>query len=149
MPAKPFRHLPALIRLSALASAWSPLVAHAQSTASEAPGAPSGAILQMLTGLAVIIGILFICAYVIRQLNGGRQFGQTAGPMKTIGVLAISPRERILLVEIGDTWLVVGVVPGQIKTLYTLPKGEIPASIAQEAPFGRWLKHFTEKQHAP
>ena len=141
MLAKPFRHLPTLIRLSALASAWSPLVAHAQSTASEAPGAPSGAILQMLTGLAVIIGILFICAYVIRQL--------TAGPMKTIGVLAISPRERILLVEIDDTWLVVGVVPGQIKTLHTLPKGEIPASIAQEAPFGHWLKHFTEKQHAP
>jgi flagellar protein FliO/FliZ len=30
-----------------------------------------------------------------------------------------------VLVEVGDTWIVVGLVPGQIRTLHTLPKGEL------------------------
>jgi flagellar protein FliO/FliZ len=37
----------------------------------------------------------------------------------------IGNRERIVLVEVADTWIVVGLVPGQIRTLHTLPKGEL------------------------
>jgi flagellar protein FliO/FliZ len=42
----------------------------------------------------------------------------------------IGTRERIVLVEIGDTWIVVGLVPGQIRTLHTLPKGELKPAVA-------------------
>ena len=57
----------------------------------------------------------------------------------------ISVRERIVLVEVEDTWIVIGIVPGQIKTLLTLPKGEIPATDSDEKPFGQWLKQMTER----
>lgn len=131
---------------SAVLAALCPLPAYAQSAATDSPGASSGAILQMLLGLAVIIAILFVGAYLVRQMNGGRRFGHT-GPLKIVGGLMISPRERILLVEVAGNWLVIGVVPGQIKTLHTLPKGELPANASPEAPFGQWLKHFTERNH--
>ena len=113
---------------------------------SEPPGASGTAILQMLFGLAVIIGVLFAGAYLLRRLNGGRSFGH-AGPMKVVGGLMISPRERILLVEVGDSWLVVGIVPGQIKTLHTLPKGVLPADDCSDKPFGHWLRQITERNH--
>ena len=113
-------------------------LAFAQGGVAEAPGASTTAILQMLLGLAAIIGILFAGAWLLRRLDGGRRFGNT-GPMKIVGGLMISARERILLVEVGDSWLVVGVVPGQIKTLHTLPKGELPA-VSGDKPFGQWLK---------
>ena len=86
---------------------------------SEPPGASGTAILQMLFGLALIIGVLFAGAYILRRLNGGRTFGH-AGPMKIVGGLMVSARERILLVEVGDTWLVIGVVSWWLLTAWTL-----------------------------
>lgn len=120
----------------------------AQTSAAESPGVSSAAMLQMLLGLALIITILFAGAYVLRRLNGGQNFGHNGGALKIVGGLMISPRERILLVELGDTWLVVGVVPGQIKTLHTLPKGELPEDDRNAKPFGQWLKQMTERNHA-
>lgn len=102
--------------------------------------------LQMLLGLMLIVSILFLGAYFLRKLNGGRTFGNT-GPLKIVGGLMISPRERIVLIEVEDTWIVVGIVPGQIKTLHTLPKGEIPAAAESKLPFGDWLKQVTERNN--
>ena len=59
----------------------------------------------------------------------------------------ISARERILLVEVGESWLVIGIVPGQIKTLHTLPKGELPLPAAGDGAFGQWLKQFAERKN--
>lgn len=102
--------------------------------------------LQTVLGLVVVIGVLFLAAYFLRQLNGGRGFGSN-GPMRVVGGLMIGTRERIVVVEIGDTWLVVGLVPGQIRTLHTLPKGELQATGDGEKPFAQWLKQFAERRH--
>jgi flagellar protein FliO/FliZ len=118
----------------------------AQGAALEPPGPSSGAILQMLLGLTLIIAVLFIGAYLLRKLNGGRSFGNS-GPLRVVGGLMLSTRERIVLVEVGDTWIVVGIVPGQIKTLHTLPKGELPAGKSGEKPFAQWLKQISERKN--
>ncbi len=117
----------------------------AQTSGVEAPGVSGAAIVQMLLGLTLIIGILFFGAYFLRKLNGGHSFGNN-GPLRIVGGLMLSTRERIVLVEIGNTWLVVGIVPGQIKTLHTLAKGELPAS-GSEKPFGQWLKQMSERKN--
>ena len=100
----------------------------------------------MLLGLLLIVGLLFFGAYFLRKLNGGRSFGNT-GPLRIVGGLMISTRERIILVEVDDTWIVIGVVPGQIKTLHTLPKGVLPAEKTGEKPFSQWLKQMAERKN--
>ncbi|WP_313952727.1 flagellar biosynthetic protein FliO [Accumulibacter sp.] len=102
--------------------------------------------LQTAFGLALVIGILFLAAYLLRRLNGGRGFGSN-GPLRVVGGLMIGTRERIVLVEIEDTWIVVGVVPGQIRTLHTLPKGELQAPGEREKPFSQWLKQIAERKN--
>lgn len=102
--------------------------------------------LQMLLAFAFIIGLLFLGAFLLRRLNGGNNFGVT-GPLRIVGGLMISPRERIVLLEVGDTWIVVGIVPGQIKTLHTLPKGQLPPAKEVDNRFGHWLKQMTERTH--
>ena len=130
-----------------MAMALAPATALAQSAAvPDTPGIPGGAMLQMLLGLALIIGLLFLGAYLLRRLNGGKSFGNT-GPMRIVGGLMISPRERIVLLEVNETWVIVGIVPGQIKTLHTLPKGEIPLDKDGENRFGNWLKLMTERKN--
>ena len=70
--------------------------------------------------------------------------------MKVIGGVALGPRERLVLVEVGDTWLVIGLVPGQIRTLHRLPKGSDfdiadTTGSSTEAPFKQWLKSVSER----
>jgi flagellar protein FliO/FliZ len=112
-------------------------------------GIPAGTYLQATLALILIIGLLFGTAWLARKLSGGKGFGQ--GGMKIIGGVALGPRERIVLVEVGDTWLVIGIVPGQIRTLHQLPKGTTvdldPAAGNTEAPFAQWLKSIKERQN--
>ena len=135
-------------RRSAYGLLFAPLpgCALAQAAASETPGVSSTTMLQAVLGLAVVIGILLLAAYLLRKLNGGRGFGNN-GPLRIVGGLMIGTRERIVLVEIGDTWIVVGLVPGQIRTLHTLPKGELKPGSDGERHFAQWLKQITERKN--
>ena len=129
-----------------LALALAGAASFAQSAALETSGASTAAILQMVFGLALIVAILFLGAYLLRKLNGGRSFG-SSGPLRVVGGLMLGARERIVLLEVNETWVIVGIVPGQIKTLHTLPKGEIPSDRDGENRFGSWLKLMTERKN--
>lgn len=113
------------------------------------PGIPAGTYLQATLALLLILGLLFGTAWLARKLSGGKGFGQ--GGMKVIGGVALGPRERIVLVEVGDSWLVIGIVPGQIRTLHQLPKGssmDVEGTAGPtEAPFSQWLKSIKERQN--
>lgn len=141
---RPVVHLPP--RLHALVLTLFGGVARAQSAANDAVGVSGATMLQTLLSLVLIVGILFGGAYLLRRLNGGRGFGN-GGPMRIVGGLMLSPRERIVLVEVEDTWLVVGIVPGQIKTLHTLPKGISAGPGTNEKAFGQWLKQVVERKN--
>lgn len=107
------------------------------------PGVSGGTVLQAILGLLFLLVLLLVLAWVARKLQGGKGFGQ--GGMKLLGGIALGPRERIVLVEVAETWLVIGIVPGQIRTLHRLPKGELTASAAPaalpglEKSFADWL----------
>jgi flagellar protein FliO/FliZ len=118
----------------------------AETAVVEPPGVSGAAMLQAVLGLTLVIGILFLAAYMLRKLNGGRGFGNS-GPLRVVGGLMIGPRERIVLIEIGDEWIVVGLAPGQIQTLHTLPKGPLPDSVNSERNFSGWLKQIVERHN--
>jgi flagellar protein FliO/FliZ len=122
-----------------------PLLAMAETTPS--PGVSAGTYVQAMLALGLIVSLLLGTAWLARKVSGGKGFGQAG--MRVVGGVALGPRERIVLVEVGDTWLVVGIVPGQIRTLHTLPKGEaLPEglSAANDKPFAQWLKQIMERR---
>lgn len=99
--------------------------------------------------LLLIIGLLLGTAWAARKVSGGKMFGQ--GNMRVISGIALGPKERIVLVEVEDQWLVIGIVPGQIRTLHTLPKGSDIATEAASTPpaFVDWLNTIRERnKHA-
>ena len=124
----------------------SALVVGDASAAAEFPQIESFSFVRLLLSLMVVIALLFAVAYFLRRLSFGKAFGQK-GPMRVVGGLMLGARERIVLVEVGETLLVVGVVPGQIKTLYTLPKGEVSLCKEDDPAFGKWLKQIAERRH--
>jgi flagellar protein FliO/FliZ len=104
-----------------------------------APGVQGSNYLQAVLALGLIIALLLGITWLARKVTGGKGFGQ--GGLKVVGGVALGPRERLVLIEAGDTWLVIGVVPGQIRTLHQMPKGSLVSeSLPDDAPFSRWLK---------
>ncbi len=60
--------------------------------------------------------------------------------MKTIGGASLGGKERVAVVEIGDTWLVLGAAPGNVRLLHTMPAGSASAdavAIGARAPQGQ------------
>ncbi|MFC0693771.1 flagellar biosynthetic protein FliO [Paraburkholderia humisilvae] len=92
---------------------------------SAVPALGAGAILQTLIGLAVVIALVFGCAWLARRL--GLQPGQRGGLVKTIGGTSLGGKERVAVVEIGDRWLVLGAAPGNVRLLYDMPAGSTHA----------------------
>lgn len=123
-----------------------PLPALADATTPATPGLSAGMMLQTGIGLLVVFGLLFLAAFLLRKFGSGRSFGGT-GPLRVVGGLMISTRERIVVLEVGEVWLVVGIGPGQIRTLHTMQKGEIALSSNDEKPFGQWLKQMIERKN--
>lgn len=109
------------------------------------PGVSVGTYVQAALALLLIVSLLAGAAWLARKVSGGKGFGQ--GGMRVVGGVALGPRERIVLVEVGEQWLVIGIVPGQIRTLHRLPKGELPAGDALGQPaFAQWLHNIKQRQ---
>ena len=78
------------------------------------------------------------------------------GNLRMVGSLNIGGRERIMVVEVGDQWIVVGASPGRINALATMPKQEAgvqsTATLAGHGPsatsFSDWLKQTIDKRNA-
>ncbi|WP_321812083.1 MULTISPECIES: flagellar biosynthetic protein FliO [unclassified Burkholderia] len=109
-------------------------IASSVTVGSAVPSLGVGAVLQTLVGLAVVIGLVFGCAWLARRF--GFQPARRGGPLKVVSSVALGAKESATIVEIGDTWLVLGVAPGNVRLLHTLPAGSAAATATVEAPAG-------------
>lgn len=118
----------ALPALTALAAGVTPETRH---LASENP-ISFGYILQILLSFVAVIAFIFGFAWLMRR--SGR-FGAAGGRgLRIVSSLSLGMREKIVVVKVGDTSLVVGVAPGQIRTLHVM---EGDASLPEAPPAGK------------
>lgn len=83
-----------------------------------------GAALEMMLWLAVVIGVILLCAWGFRRLNG--TVLTTASAIRVRSVISVGNRERIALLEVGDKQILVGLCPGQISTLHVFEENVLP-----------------------
>lgn len=109
------------------------------------PASPVGMFggLQVLFSLGIVLAVIVGAAWLLKRFTPG-QMG-AGGVVKVIGGVALGPKERLVLVEVGETWLVLGVAPGQVNALHTLAKPEGGVHVTEvpsggEHGFSVWLK---------
>ncbi|HZW14173.1 MAG TPA: flagellar biosynthetic protein FliO [Noviherbaspirillum sp.] len=128
-----------------------PLHAIAQATATTpASAAPSSAgnLLQVLLGLVVVLALMAGTAWVLKRM--GVAAAGAGNVARIVGGVSVGNRERVVVVEVADQWIVVGIAPGSVNALSTMPRQEIAAT-TQEPPGGKnfaaWLKQTIEKRN--
>lgn len=159
--------VPASAPAAAVADTATPVVATAPAAAAPAsalpampPGAPmtmapatsSGSLLQTIFALMFVLALLVALAWAMKRY-GPKALGGNS-KMRVVSSLNLGGRERIVLIEVADQWIVVGASPGRINALATLPRqeGDLPQlSNAQHGPaaanFSEWLKQTIEKRN--
>jgi len=126
-----------LSRYAALALAAAPLGAQAQAAA-PAGAAPAGpSLLPMLLVLALVLALIPVSIWLLKRLGSGSS--AAAVGMKVVGQLPLGPRERLVVVEAGDRWLLLGVTAASINRVGTLPRGSVPAESAAPGGFAQLL----------
>ncbi|CAN7250762.1 flagellar biosynthetic protein FliO [Massilia sp. LjRoot122] len=115
----------------------------------------TGSLLQTILALVLVLGLLLGLAWFLKRY-GPRAMGASAN-VKLVGALNIGGRERIMVVEVGDQWIVVGASPGRVNALATMPRQEGvhtdgQATLAAHGPgagsFGDWLKKTIDNRNA-
>ncbi len=117
-----------LLPLVGLNCAWIPLAQAAAEKSSTATLSPSplsgGVLLQTAGGLLLILGLIFAIGWLLRRF--GRLPLASKGDITILSGVSLGPRERAVLLRVGDTRLLVGVAPGRVQTLHVLDKAEGP-----------------------
>lgn len=106
--------------------------------------ASAGNLFQVLLGLVVVLGLMAGAAWMLRRFGAVKT--AAASSIKIVGGVNVGSRERVLVVEVADQWIVVGVAPGRVNALATMPRQESTpvTDAATNAPnFASWLKKKT------
>jgi flagellar protein FliO/FliZ len=156
--AAPAASSPASASAAAAAAAGSPAgraPAPAMAPQSMGAGPAAGSLLQTIFALCLVLGLLALLAWFMKRYGPKAQAG--SAHVRLVGALNLGGRERIMVVEVGDQWIVVGASPGRVNALATMPRQEAAGAGADAAlqprqpsasSFSEWLKQTIDKRNA-
>jgi flagellar biogenesis protein FliO len=82
------------------------------------PVSYSSSLLQMMLGLAATIVMIFVVVWLIKRV--GYTGYSATNKMKIKSTLPLSPKEKLLLIEVEGETMLIGVAPGFVGLLKTL-----------------------------
>jgi len=105
---------------------------------------------KVLFGLLVVLAMMAGAAWLLKRFGVAKAAG--GGTVKIIGGVSVGHRERVMVIEVADQWIVVGVAPGCVNSLATMARQEIAVPSVSSSPaaanFASWLKQTIEKRNA-
>lgn len=99
-------------------------------------------------GLLAVLALIFACAWVLRRMNG--LTGMNNQSMKVVSVMALGARERIALIDVAGTQILVGITPTAIRTLHVFDEPVVsPGGKAPSGEFARRLHSLMGRNWKP
>ena len=107
----------------------------------------TGSVLMTVSGaLALIILLMVVMAWAARRSGLARRLNDAQGNMSVVATQSLGPRERLVLVDVGEQRLVLGVTASQITCLATQARPEnAPQPSAPAATFPLMLEKLRQK----
>lgn len=125
-----------------LAAAMSSIAVSAWAADAVVQTSTAAAVFQTLLALVVVLGVLYAFLWVLRRYAPVQTGAQ--GVVKVVGGVMLGPREKVVVVEVGDTWLLLGVTSSQVNTLHALSKPEGHAETTAQPPLSNFAGKLGE-----
>ncbi|HED19781.1 MAG TPA: flagellar biosynthetic protein FliO [Gammaproteobacteria bacterium] len=97
---------------------------------------------QLTLGMVAVLGLIMGIAWLLKR--SGRFQMTAGGGLRVLGGLSMGTRERVVLLQVGETQLLLGVAPGRVQTLYVLEQpldsGKPVTGTGFSDQLGRFLK---------
>lgn len=101
---------------------------------------------QLLLGLLLVVGLIFILAWVFRRANFVP--GQNSG-MRVVASIALGAKERAVLVQCGDKQMLLGVAAGSVNLLAQFDEPVIQPSASAQGEFAQKLAQMLQQRKQP
>lgn len=112
------------------------------------PPVTTSALLETILGLFIVLACIAFLAWLLRRT--GRFQSSANGEMKIITSLALGPRERAVLLQVGEQQILVGVTAQSVQTLHILdtPISTIPtkANSSTHSNFAEKLQQMMQQR---
>ncbi|VVP79660.1 hypothetical protein PS914_02081 [Pseudomonas fluorescens] len=124
-----------------------PLATAATAASPAVSSGVAGQLTQLVFGLLLVLGLIFFLAWLLRRV-------QQAGPagkgqvIELIGSRALGPRDRLMLVQVGNEQILLGLSPGSITALHVLKEPvQVPTTEKTTPEFALRLMELMGKDH--
>jgi flagellar protein FliO/FliZ len=105
----------------------------AATVAAATGGSMAGQLTQLMLGLLVVLAVIVALAWVVRRVQQAAPRGGQV--IDIVSARALGPRDRLVLVQVGDEQILLGVSPGRITSLHVMKEPvRSPARSEQVAP---------------
>ncbi len=106
--------------------------------------ASAGSLAQLTLSLLLILGLIFALSWALKRFKFAALRGR--GAFTVVDELIVGPRERIVLVAIGDAQLLIGVGANGMVPLTPLPaRIEVSSGIAAQPAFADRLRELMKR----
>jgi len=131
---------------AALGAVWAGFWAMPALAESQLQGAQVAAdyLARLIGGLALVIGLILLLAWILRRIPGMPGPGQQV--IEVLAVRSVGTRERLMLVQVGDEQILIGLTATGIRHIHTLRKNIVMLP-TEPAPvdFASLLRRVTNK----
>lgn len=91
-------------------------------------------------GLLVVLAVMLALAWLVRRFVQTPGLGK--GAVRVIGGVSLGARERAVLLSVDDRRILVGIAPGQVRTLADLGPGKPETDTADAAGASGFAEHL-------
>lgn len=78
----------------------------------------ASSIVNMFMGLGLVLALIFLMAWVVKRMGGMQIAGSQR--LQVLSALSVGTREKVVLIQVENKRLVIGVAQGQVSTLHVL-----------------------------
>ncbi len=104
-------------------------------------------VLQVLLGLGFVVVLIFVAAWLMKRVGHGSLMG--ASHMRIMATLAIGTKERLAIVDVAGTQILLGVTSQSINTLHTFDTPIISTEkVKSDSDFSEKLKEILARGEA-
>ena len=106
-------------------------------------GVPTGGLLQMALSLVVVLTLIFAITWLVKRFNLATPRASRA--MAIVDELTLGPRERLLLVRVGESQVLLGVGAGGVVALTPLPAAIVVPPATPDGGFAARLRDIMHR----